>query len=354
MNTYNKNFGYFYAIFAAILFGISTPSAKVLLHEVNPWLLAGLFYLGSGLGLFILYLSRLWFNSHHFKEAPIKGIDWLWLLLATAFGGILAPIFLMFGLTKISASSAALLLNLEMVFTALIAWIIFKEHIDRRIAAGMAAIAVAGILLTWKNGEGLQSIAGALLLAGSCLCWAIDNNFTGRVCASDPIAIVMSKSIIAGLTNIILASLFHPVMPSIWALMIAAWVGFFGYGLSLICFIIALRHIGTARTSACFALAPFVGVLLSVIFLGDALSWQLMIAAILMAVGIYLHVSEYHQHEHTHQALAHDHKHTHDEHHQHEHNENDPAGQPHTHWHQHEPLMHSHPHYPDIHHQHKH
>ena len=350
----NGNVGYLYAILAAILFGASTPAAKLLLGKVDPWLLAGLLYLGSAIGLIIIFLIQSATKKASIQEASLKYGDWGWLGGAVLLGGVIGPVFLMVGLVKISAASASLLLNLESVFTAFVAWFAFKEHTDRKIVIGMFSTVVGCFVLSWKGHFEYQDLSGSLLIAGACLCWAIDNSFTRKISAANPLQIAMIKSLIAGLTNTISAFFFGATLPGYLILICAGVVGLVGYGLSLLFFIIGLRDIGTARTGAYFSLAPFVGAGLSIIFLGESLSMQLVVASIFMGLGIWLHLTESHSHIHQHEELEHEHRHIHDEHHQHAHSPADPIGEPHTHRHKHEPLCHAHPHFPDIHHRHRH
>lgn len=349
-----QNLGYFYALLAAILFGASVPAAKFLMGGINPWLLAGLLYLGSSIGSIIIFSTQRFLKKASLEQACLQGSDWKWLAGSVFFGGTLAPVFLMFGLSYTLAASASLFLNLESVFTALMAWIIFKEHVDRKIAFGMLCIVIGGLVLSWNGTIDTKNFVGPLLLSGACLCWALDNNLTRKISAANPVQIAMIKAFVAGSINTMLALSFGAHFPSTIILFSAGLVGLFSYGFSLILFILALRHIGTARTGAYFSLAPFVGVGLSIVFLGEHFSAQLIIASIFMAVGIWLHLAEKHSHEHHHEFMEHDHRHVHDEHHQHEHGPQDPVGEPHSHPHRHEPMTHTHPHYPDIHHRHGH
>src|ERR1700730_7922515 len=270
--------GVIYALLAAALFGASTPLAKELLGEMHPIALAGLLYAGSGAGLVIVELLRVFVIR---KAAPVlwpsRG-EWAWLSAAILFGGIFGPILLMSGLVTMAASTASLLLNLESAFTAGLAWFVFRENFDWRIACGMAAIVAGSVVLSIRP-EGLGGISrGALLVSAACLCWAIDNNLTRKVSASDPILIVGLKGVVAGVVNLSLALGLGYAMPRLGAIAGAAAVGFVGYGLSLVLFVLALRHLGAARTSAYFALAPFFRGILSVLFFGDALTVQLCIA----------------------------------------------------------------------------
>ena len=346
--------GVLYALLAAVLFGVSTPLAKLLLPQVSPMLMAGLLYLGSGVGLALYSFVRARSTSPGQQEAALTRQDAPWLAGAIAAGGVVAPVLLMWGLATTPASSASLLLNLEGVLTALLAWFVFKENFDRRIALGMALIAAGGVCVSWMGRPEAGVPWSALAIVGACLAWAIDNNLTRKVSAGDPVQIAMLKGLVAGIVNTGLAFALGAKLPAASALMMTGVVGFFGYGVSLTLFVLALRHIGTARTGAYLSTAPFVGAVISILFLGDQLTIGFGVAAILMAVGVWLHLTERHEHQHQHEPMEHDHLHTHDEHHQHAHGPNDPLGEPHSHPHRHEKLVHSHPHYPDIHHRHEH
>jgi drug/metabolite transporter (DMT)-like permease len=340
------------ALLAALLFGASTPLAKGLLASVPPQVLAGLLYLGSGLGLGTVWLWRR--RTGRAAEAPLTRRDLPWLLGAIGFGGFLGPLLLLIGLSHTPASAASLFLNLEAVFTALLAWVVFRENVDRLIALGMLAIVAGGALLAWAGRLEWGGPAGPLAIAGACLCWAIDNNLTQKVSASDPLEIAALKGGTAGTINLTIALFLGGSLPTPPTIAAALLVGFGGYGLSLVLFVLALRSLGTARTGAYFSTAPFVGAVLSVVLWREPVTPLLLAAGALMAFGVWLHLTERHLHAHTHQPLSHTHRHRHDEHHQHAHCPDDPPGEPHTHAHGHEPLAHSHPHYPDIHHRHSH
>ena len=346
----NRDRGIGYALLAALLFGISAPFTKLLIRDAAPQLLAGLLYLGSGIGLSIVWLIR----SRRPEEAALSRFDVPWLIGAVVFGGVLGPLLLMFGLARTPASTTSLLLNLEGVFTALLAWFVFHENFDRRIALGMIAIVAGGGVLSWEGRASLGGLVGPMLIAGATLCWAIDNNLTQKVSASDPVQIAMLKGIVAGAVNTAIAIVLGAPVPGVLRAGGALALGFLSYGVSLVLFVLALRHLGTARTGAYFSSAPFVGALLSLVMFRERPTLAFVAAAGLMALGVWLHVSERHQHEHAHEALEHDHLHVHDEHHQHAHAPDDPPGEPHSHAHRHEPIVHTHSHYPDIHHRHGH
>jgi drug/metabolite transporter (DMT)-like permease len=341
------------ALAAAALFGLSAPAAKLLAGTVDPWLLAGLLYLGSGIGLGLYRLARR-FAGHVESEAPLRRQDLPWLGGAVAAGGIIGPVLLMYGLAAGTAVQSSLLLNLEGVFTALLAWSIFRENFDARIALGMAAIAGGAAVLSWNPSEAFALDASALLVTGACLAWAIDNNLTRMVSGGDPVQIATLKGIAAGSINVLLATVQQAPWPAPAALLGAGLVGLLGYGTSLVLFVLALRFLGAARTGAYFSTAPFVGAIAGALALHEPLTWRISLAAVLMGAGVWLHLTERHDHEHQHEALEHTHAHVHDEHHQHVHAPGTPPGEPHSHPHLHAPLRHSHPHFPDLHHRHHH
>ena len=336
------------ALVSAVLFGATPPLSKLLLDTVHPFMLAGLLYLGAGIGLAIY---RLVSGGAKTDEARLSRKDVPWLALAIILGGVAGPVLLMTGLTLGSASSSALLLNLEGLATMAIAWLVYRENVDRRLLLGAAAILAGAVLLSWE-GQGISLNAGALLIAGACMAWGLDNNFTRRISAADPVTIAMLKGLVAGTVNVGLAVIAGASLPALPIIAAAAIVGFFAIGVSLVMFILALRHLGTARTGAYYSLAPFIGAALAVAMLGEPLTFKLLAAAALMGVGLWLHLSERHMHWHEHDVLEHDHTHVHDEHHQHHHD--GPVSEPHSHRHRHATLRHQHPHYPDLHHRHSH
>ena len=340
------------ALLAAVLFGASTPIAKGLLEGVRPQVLAGLLYLGSGAGLGTIWLVRR--VRARASEAPLTKRDLPWLAGAVAFGGIVAPVALMAGLARTPASASALLLNLEGVFTALIAWMIFAENVDRRIALGIFSIVAGGGALSWQGHLASGGFAGPLLVACACLAWGIDNNLTQKVSASDPVQIAAIKGAIAGTVNLGVGVALGGALPGAARVTGALALGFFSYGVSLVLYVLAMRSLGAARTGAYFSLAPFVGAAGGLVLWHDAVTPLFFAAAALMALGLWLHLTERHEHFHVHEPLAHSHRHVHDEHHRHAHGPDDPPGEPHTHLHVHEPLAHRHAHYPDIHHRHGH
>lgn len=340
-----------FALIAATLFGISTPFAKLLGADLNAFLLAGLLYLGSGAGLAVWRHGRGGRGPR--AEAGLQRADIPWMAAVVLFGGILGPSLLMLGLQSTSGSAASLLLNLESLATMLIAWLVYRENVDRRLFLGAMAILAGAVLLSWDFGA-ISLSGGAMLIAAACACWGIDNNLTRKLSGSDPVQIAMIKGLAAGATNTLLGVAAGAAWPTVAQVAAAAALGIAGYGISLVLFVRALRELGAARTGAYFSTAPFVGALIAIALFNEPVSIALTVAAMLMAFGVWLHLTENHEHWHEHELTTHEHSHVHDAHHQHDHAPGDSAGVPHTHVHTHLPLRHRHPHFPDLHHRHDH
>ncbi len=343
-----RNPGVQAALVSALLFGAGTPLAKLLLaDDVSPILLAGLLYTGSGLGLGLYRLirrpGRVRVARHELP--PLIG--------AIFFGGLAGPVLLMLGLANMPASGASLLLNAEGVFTAALAWFVFKENFDRRIAAGMLAIISGAVVLSIPSGANFGSPWPSLAILGACLCWGLDNNLTRKVALNDATWLAAIKGGVAGPINLTLAFALGAHLPGAFNIAAAMVVGLIAYGVSLTLFILGMRHVGTARAGAYYSVAPFFGALLALI-LGEPLTWPVGVAAALMAIGVWLHLTEVHEHEHTHEPITHQHWHVHDTHHQHQPGQEVPDRIRHKHIHTHEPTTHTHPHYPDDHHRHNH
>jgi drug/metabolite transporter (DMT)-like permease len=339
------------ALASALLFGVTTPIAKQLLAEAHPFLIAGLLYLGSGIGVSLLRLAQ----DRGWSATGLTAHDWPWVALSTLVGGVIAPAALMTGLARADAASAALLLNLEVVFTAALAWVVFGEPAGSRVVWGLVAIFGGGLALVWparfSAGGGLAAL---LLIVAACFCWALDNNLTRKISSSDARVLAAIKGLVAGSTNTLIALASGASLPPATQTLITLLIGFLGYGLSLVLFIVALRQLGTARTGAYFATAPFIGAAVAMLLYGQPADSGFWIAASCMAVGVWLHVTEHHEHEHVHAPLVHSHTHSHDEHHQHEHESDWDGNEPHSHEHTHGWLRHRHAHFPDIHHRHGH
>ena len=340
------------ALASAALFGASTPLAKLLLGGMSPWLLAGLLYLGSGFGLAAIHTVR-WLMNVRPQEAALRRADLPWLAAVVVTGGVLGPLLLMLGLNVTPASSAALLLNLEGLATMAIAWFVLREHTDTRIVLGALAILLGAVLLSWQ--QTVEGVGwGALAIVGACAAWGIDNNLTRKLSAADPVQIAMTKGLVAGAVNVGLAIWNGAAWPSAVPAAGSLLIGFFGYGISLVMFVLALRYLGSGRTGAYFSTAPFIGAVLGICIFKEPVTGSFIAAAALMGIGVWLHLAERHEHEHAHEEMEHEHAHVHDEHHQHAHGPDDPPGEPHVHVHRHRPMVHKHPHYPDLHHRHSH
>jgi drug/metabolite transporter (DMT)-like permease len=341
------------ALLAAALFGASAPFSNLLLAGLGPFSLAALLYLGSGLGLFVYSRIRHMQSPGLKTEAPLVGRDYLWLAAAIACGGVAAPVLLLWGLSGIGATEASLLLSTEGVLTVMISAVIFREHVDHRIWMGAALMLLAGAMLSYAPSSNSGISLHALAVVGACALWGVDNNLTRPISGADPVAIAMLKGLAAGATNLLLAFGVGEAMPSFGFSVSAMALGSLAYGASLLLYILALRHLGSARAAAHFGAAPFIGAALSTLILGEPWTLSLTMACGLMVLATWLALSERHSHEHQHEPMAHAHLHVHDAHHQHAHAPED-GPEPHAHPHRHTPLLHAHPHLPDLHHRHGH
>lgn len=340
-------------LLAAALFGASAPIAKRLLSSFSPVLLAGILYSGAALALWAHRVVR---GTN--REARLSRSDMLQLVLVVVCGGVVAPVLMLLGLERLSSLSGALLLNLEAPLTVLVAVALFKEHVGRYAAIAIALIFVGAVALKLEAGRMSGDPLGVLLISGACVCWAIDNNMTQRLTLKDPFALVRTKVTVAGATNLLLglalASNHRALLGRPTMLLAALLLGAASYGVSVVLDAYALRLLGAAREAAYFATAPFVGVIVAIVFFGEALAIYQLLAMASMAAGVWFLLRENHAHEHTHDALEHDHVHVHDAHHQHVHAPGTPLTTPHSHPHVHTHLVHSHPHLPDAHHRHSH
>ncbi len=332
-----------------MLFGGATPFVSRLIGDASPQVLAGLLYLGSG---FVLGSSLIVRPAR--REAPLTRREFPSLAGAITFGGCLAPLLLLIGLRTTPAATASLLLNLEVVFTALVAWLVFHEGFDRRVGIGLALILAGGVVASWSAEGGVGVTVGAIAVIGACACWAIDNNLTQRVSAKDPRQIAAAKGIVAGGVNLAIGLSVGGDLPNAGPMVGAIGIGVVGYGLSLMLFVHALRSLGSARTGTYFAVAPFVGVVVAIVVFGETLAGRVLPAAALMVAGIWLSISERHEHLHEHETIEHVHQHVHDDEHAHPHPVEVASSEPHVHAHLHEALEHAHSHHPDIHHRHTH
>jgi drug/metabolite transporter (DMT)-like permease len=339
------------AILAALLYGLSSPLAKLLLAEIPPTLLAALLYLGAGVGMLLVNTIRA-LSRRERIEAKITSRDAPYITAMIALD-IAAPILLLLGLARSTSASAALLNNAEIVATAVIALLVFREAIGRRLWLAIAFITLGSVVLTVEDFRSLSFSTGSLLVLLACVCWGFENNCTRMLSLRDPLQIVVVKGLGSGIGSLLIAMALRESGAELTYLFLALLLGFFAYGLSIFCYIMAQRSLGAARTSAYYAAAPFIGVLLSWVVLREGITGTFVIAMLIMLVGAYFAVTEDHRHLHRHSVETHEHKHSHsDGHHSHPH---DPqSAEEHTHLHTHQAAEHAHRHLPDLHHRHTH
>jgi len=340
---------------AATLFGLSTPFAKLLLDDISPVALAGLLYLGAFLGLGLYTVARRFASGQQAvpSSGALRKADLPWLAGAILSGGILAPVSLMLGLTLISGFSASLLLNMEGVATAIIATMLFKESLGRRIVIALVCVTAAGVLLSWDPSEGERNAVGLLLLVVAGFAWGLDNNLTRNICDRSPLQIALAKGGLAGSATLAIAIAMGSNIPMDAQIVAALVLGALSYGASLVFFVLALQGLGASRTGMFFSLGPFVGAAISILVLREWLGWVVLPAVVLMILGVLALVYERHSHEHEHEEISHTHIHTHGDL-DHDHCHAEPVRGPHIHEHIHRAVVHNHVHWPDIHHRHTH
>lgn len=335
------------ALLSAVLFGLSTPLVQLFGKGLGPFTTAALLYVGAAM---VALVSR----QPREREARIQRADLTRLLAMAGFGAVLGPVALAWGLQRTSGSSASLMLTLEAVFTAVLAWKLYGETMDRRVGAAMLLLLAGGASLVLEQGlAGSVQLLGLLAVLVATAAWGVDNSLSRGVAERDPGQVVLVKASLGAMATVALAFMAGEPLPGAIAAGALLMVGASGYGLSLRLYLLAQREFGAGRTGSVFAFAPFIGVL-GALALGDRSStWLMAVGGVLMVVGVILHLSESHGHAHDHEMLEHEHAHTHDDgHHLHAHDIL-PVGK-HSHWHRHEPIRHSHPHVPDAHHLHPH
>lgn len=343
-----------FGLAAAALFGVSPPLAKVLLPDSSPLLVAGLLYLGAGLGLLAFELLFHRGSRTARREALVRSSDLRLLTGIIVTGGIMGPVLMLWGLQRLSGVVTSLLLNLEAPFTILLSVVFFREHLDKPEAMGAMLIIAAAAVLTYRPGDMRVDVMGFAAVVAACLCWAIDNNLSQRVSLRDPIMVTRIKTLGAGTCTLSLALFTGQSLPRPSVLLAALMLGLFSYGVSLVLDMQALRLLGAAREAGYFASAPFIGALAAVPILGERWDGRDFLATGLMAVGVALLFRAHHSHLHAHAEVLHDHAHVHEDHHDHEHEGGGPMEEPHAHSHYHLSLTHDHPHVSELHHRHEH
>lgn len=328
---------------AAVLFGMSAPAASQLTDDMGAFTLAGLLYLGAAL-VVVPFAGRTR-PSRTALRASLPNLS-----VAVVLGGAVGPVLLAVGLGLVPAATASLLLNLELVFTIVVASLVFHEQLGRHVIVGTALVVAACAILTWSGSPDFRW--GALVIAAACLCWAIDNSTTAAIDQINPSHITLAKGVIAGGTNLIIGLLTTStpaITPTLWAML----VGALGYGASITLWVSGARDLGAARGQLVFATAPFVGALVAWAAFDEPMSTRELLAFGIAVCGVGFVLGGHHEHAHRHQAMSHTHDHEHDEHHQHDHGHPVTAGR-HTHHHVHTAVTHRHPHLPDLHHRHEH
>ncbi|KAF1083738.1 EamA-like transporter family protein [Sporotomaculum syntrophicum] len=339
------------AILAAALYGVSSPVSKLLLVKIPPTLMAALLYLGAGIGMLIVNVFKQYSKNEQVEAKMTK--KELPYIIGMILLDIAAPILLMLGLARTTAENVSLLNNFEIVATALIALFIFQEAIGRRMWLAIALITLSTIILTVEDLSSLSFSLGSLFVIAACLCWGVENNCTRMLSLKDPLQIVAVKGFGSGIGALLISLVLQEYNSNLWYIFLALILGFVAYGLSIFFYISAQRELGAARTSAYYAAAPFIGVIMSWLLLQEQISTSFLVALVIMLTGAYFAVSEDHRHTHFHLEITHEHKHNHhDGHHNHQHVP-EVEGE-HSHEHTHEPIKHKHAHTPDMHHRHAH
>jgi len=342
-----------FAVLAAVCYGVSIPFSKILLNNIPPVFMASLLYLGAGIGMgFVVFIKKLKNETQPEANLGIKDLPYI---IGIVILDIIAPILLMFGLMYTTAANVSLLNNFEIAATSLIALIIFKETIGKRMWLAIILITISTIILSldFEDFSGFSFSFGSLLVLGSCVSWGFENNCTRMLSLKNPLEIVVIKGIGSGIGSLLIVFFTKTYSFNVLYIILAMLLGFFAYGLSLYFYILAQRTLGASRTSAYYAFAPFVGVMLSFVFFRDGVNISFLIALAIMLTGTYLAASERHSHKHMHETVQHEHRHSHnDGHHNHIHSEITDGE--HNHLHTHENTEHNHLHTPDFHHNHTH
>jgi drug/metabolite transporter (DMT)-like permease len=336
------------ALLSAVLFGASTPASKLLLRDLAPLQLTGLLYLGAAAGV----APIVWLERRRGVRATGGRANAARLAGAVLLGGLLGPVLMLFGLRQSQAGSVSLLLNLEIVATALLGVAFFREPLGRLGWAGVAGVVAAGAILAGSSGW--PGLVSALLVAAACVCWGLDNHWTALIDGITPAASTLAKGIGAGVAALALGITAAPFAAPPAVSAAAHATGALCYGASIALYIAAAHELGATRAQSVFASAPFVGAGLSFALLGEPFGWEHAAATPLFAVSLAALLRSQHAHAHVHEALEHVHSHSHDDgHHLHAH-PGLPRTARHTHAHRHERLEHMHPHWPDVHHRHGH
>lgn len=349
--TVKKRTAVVYAILAALLFGIGTPLSKLLVDYIPPAYLASFLYIGAGIGMGILLLVKK-INLSPSLEANVSKEDSPQIIIMIVLD-IAAPILLMYAVASTTASNVSLLNNFEIAATALIAFFVFHEGIGKKMWYAIILILIGCLLLSFEDINSLHFSFGSALVLLACVCWGFENNMTKKLSCKNPVQIVAIKGFGSGFGALFIALTIADLQWNLLLVFLGLLLGFCSYGLSIYFYIRAQRILGATLTSAYYAAAPFIGVILSFVLLHESLNWMFALALFIMLVGSYIAVSDNHTHEHIHEALTHNHRHSHNDNH-HFHDHDDACDSEHSHIHTHCLIEHAHEHLPDSQHTHLH
>jgi drug/metabolite transporter (DMT)-like permease len=341
-----RQIGVVRCLLAAALFGATAPLASELAGSVPVFTLAGLLYVGAAMAALPVTVRRP-------PSRRALGAEWRPAIVAVVAGGAIGPLLLVAGLARTNAATASILLNTELAATVLLAAMVFREHLGRRLWWSAALITAAGGLLTWQPGASLD--VGAVLIVGACIAWGFDNGVTAGIEQLAPEHVVFLKGVIAGGANLTIGWLLFGwgSTTTLRDIVAAVAIGAAGYGMSITLWVKGARDLGAARGQVIFATAPFIGATIAWTVLGENATTIEIVAAVIAAVGVAVSLRSAHDHHHHHHDVEHHHEHTHDDDH-HLHTHDDGFTGRHVHVHEHEPVIHDHPHVPDLHHRHDH
>lgn len=336
-------------LLSGLLFGIATPFSKLLVSKVNSFELAGLLYLGAAVA-FLPFIIRNFEKEMGFIR---KRNQLLTIGSIVLFGGLLGPVLLLTGLRLANSSSVSVWLNMELVATAVLGVLIFKDHLDRYAFAGVFFTLAAGITVSFQ--EGNAGIASGLFIMAACFCWGIDNHLTALVDGASPQTITFIKGAVAGSTNLIIGLMTASGKPEPVVIFLSLAVGIVSYGFSIVLYVTSAQQLGATRSQILFSTGPFWGIMLAFFLLSEPINYYIIISMVFLAVGIFMTSIAIHGHSHQHPEIVHVHMHSHDDnHHNHTHDDDIESSTSHSHVHEHKETIHSHEHYPDIHHRHTH
>jgi len=336
-------------LLAGLLFGVATPLSKIILSQLNSFQLAGLLYIGAAI-TFLPYVIKN--RKTEFKALRLTGKK-KYLGGVILFGGILGPLFLMIGLKTANAMSVSIWLNMELVATAILGVLFFKDHLDRYSIIGILLTLCAGIIISSQ--ESTSGIVSAIFILLACICWGFDNHFSAIIDGVSPQTITFVKGVVGGITNLTIGMFLSNWQIQLNYIPAALLIGVFSYGISIVLYVTSAQNLGATRSQILFSTAPFWGIFAAWIFIGEPLTLIVLISFSILVLGIVFTNIASHGHEHNHKGMVHIHLHSHnDGHHNHIHEGDDDKSLKHSHLHEHKGIKHTHKHYPDLHHRHEH